>query len=250
MATSLISRFCIRHTLVNVSEWTETAAVHTTFWQFCSVDRIANLTAATALFESEPHISFTRYAGLLVRCKNMARLKARTLAAEAPSEAVLAVRSRWNPSFGGTFHPQFEAGGSTLCITADADVFLYADALECMSQRRLPSTGDDADRLEPPRFISPSSHPHTSTETLKGVGQLWQDSCKRSLPSSKARCTLFGLFGAVQAHASKLWVALQFTICCSVVAAIGVFIPHLSAPPPSSLLRQRTGLRMLAPGRP
>ena len=60
---------------------------------FCKVEKNAKLTTVTAIFQSAPHVSFTRYAELLGRCKNMAQWKARTLAVGVPEEASLHVRS-------------------------------------------------------------------------------------------------------------------------------------------------------------
>lgn len=79
----------IRTSLGRVTAWTITSAVHAKFAQFCKCERNSKLTAVTS---TEPHVSWARSAEILARCKNMARWKARTLAAGIPQAALLGIR--------------------------------------------------------------------------------------------------------------------------------------------------------------
>ena len=76
-----------------VSGWTITSPVHARFAQLCKCNKNSKLSQVNTLFLAEPHISYTRHAQVLVKCKNLAQWKARTLAASVPQEAVLAIRS-------------------------------------------------------------------------------------------------------------------------------------------------------------
>ena len=83
----------VRAPMGKLSSWTLNREVHLRFSAFCRCEKNAKLEACHALFNLEPYVSFTKYGDTLGRCKQLAKWKARALAAGIPNDTTLAIRT-------------------------------------------------------------------------------------------------------------------------------------------------------------
>ena len=74
------------------SEWVVDAGIHDKFKLFTKCEHNQKMELVEALLSKEQHVSFAKYADVLIKCKNFAQWKARANKIQVPIEAVSACR--------------------------------------------------------------------------------------------------------------------------------------------------------------
>ena len=126
----------LRNPAAKVSDWMVDRSIHDKFKKFTACENNRNMEIVEALKAKEQHVSFAKYADLLIKCKNFVQWKARANKNQVPIEAVCACRTHTEVLrlMVLKFMHMAPLGEAISALPADRGTFVDEEAADYMSQ--------------------------------------------------------------------------------------------------------------------